>query len=595
METNKKNKRFDHPMNISYFDDHSICHISYDDIKDTKNCQRSTENFSSSTFQESVSFINIDNETLNSSVVNSEPREKSEDSDSSSNGIELEHVKHKLSSLWNNVKYGWSSYIKKPGKIDLVKDEPIFVLGKKFFPEQYDRNKRPADINVVGNSRFFTINEDSDSNKALFPLTDDLDFSFFYTPSDYEDSSGSSDGKNSDNQSSKNGKTALEQEIYSRLWFTYRKDFEPLNGNVKYTTDCGWGCMLRSAQMLIAQGLIYHCFGSEWSLNKSLQEEENLNLYKDIISLFNDRSSLKCPFGLHSLLELADKNDSKVGNRSTSRVGSWFGPTSVCTLMKESLNECVNVKLLENLRIYVAQDCTIFRPDLLDMCFRDGRFVPCIVLIPARLGGNAINEIYVQTLKMNLEMKNCLGIIGGKPKHSLYFFGYQADKVLYLDPHLCQPSVNIYSSEDDHCKSFDNKSFHCSNAGYVSFSKLDPSVALGFYFKNLDEFNEFCEVVQKNSQSEYFHSIFGISEESFEKLQLNYEMFSLDERSYEESSVKSPSRRKKNKEKKGYFDKMLISNNLNRTKVSHVTSSARSGSSKALGKKSNDPDDFVFV
>jgi len=55
-------------------------------------------------------------------------------------------------------------------------------------------------------------------------------------------------------------KTSLEKEIQSRLWFTYRKDFTPLNGNSKYTNDCGWGCMLRSAQMLIGQGKINWCF-----------------------------------------------------------------------------------------------------------------------------------------------------------------------------------------------------------------------------------------------------------------------------------------------------------------------------------------------
>ena len=134
-----------------------------------------------------------------------------------------------------------------------------------------------------------------------------------------------------------NMKTLLDQEIYSRLWFTYRKDFEPLDGNNKYTTDCGWGCMLRSAQMLIAQGLLMHLFNKDWSLYKSLNSSRNCNIYKELICLFNDRHSRSCPFGLHRLLEIADEkliepnltsqqstnNITSNSKTNNTRVGTW--------------------------------------------------------------------------------------------------------------------------------------------------------------------------------------------------------------------------------------------------------------------------------
>ncbi len=74
-----------------------------------------------------------------------------------------------------------------------------------------------------------------------------------------------------------------------------------------------------------------------------------------------------------------------------------------------------------------------------------------------------------------LALDHCVGIIGGKPKHSVYFVGFQGmsrmnhvgvvwawldnvmfltdDKLVHLDPHFCQPATGVPS--DPTFKDFD--------------------------------------------------------------------------------------------------------------------------------------------
>lgn len=272
------------------------------------------------------------------------------------------------------------------------------------------------------------------------------------------------------------------EDFKSRLWMTYRNAYPPIKPSA-YTSDVGWGCMLRSGQMILANALSLHSLGRDWRLphsSRGATSKSELERYVQIISWFLDSNT--SPYSIHRIALL--------GRQFDKDIGEWFGPSTIAQVLK-----ILNASNIDaSMSIYVATDGIVILNDIRQACVQlddDGRRRRCsvLVLVPVRLGVDSLNPVYFESIKKSFAIPHSVGIAGGRPNSSLYFVGHEGDHLAYLDPHYMRATIepkdaSSYTMED-------LESYHCPTVRLVPVNTIDPSMVFGFYCKDEQEVDAF--------------------------------------------------------------------------------------------------------
>ncbi|CAB4253852.1 similar to Saccharomyces cerevisiae YNL223W ATG4 Conserved cysteine protease required for autophagy [Maudiozyma barnettii] len=258
-----------------------------------------------------------------------------------------------------------------------------------------------------------------------------------------------------------------------------------------FTTDIGWGCMIRTGQSLVGNALQDANLGRNYNHGKDTISDRQSKIRNKIIGWFEDKT--EAPFSLHKFVQ-------KGVAYSNMKPGEWFGPAATSTSIKNLIEEFPECGI-DGCVISVSSG-DIFDDELYTI-FEHKENSKILLLLGVKLGINNINMGYTDDIFKLLNSKYSVGIAGGRPSSSLYFFGYQGNELLYFDPHYPQPCLeeSVYST----CNS--------TNYGRLNITDIDPSMLIGIFLNGKQDWEDFrlqCDKLQIiNVQQNHYSDIEG--------------------------------------------------------------------------------------
>lgn len=304
---------------------------------------------------------------------------------------------------------------------------------------------------------------------------------------------------------------AFLDDFESKIWMTYRSSFTAiprsqdastspaLSFSVRlrnlteregFTSDTGWGCMIRSGQSLLANALMLVQLGRDWrrphvhptpTSTTSPPPSPSAESEAHILSLFAD--SPDAPFSIHRFVQHG-------ASACGTHPGQWFGPSATASCIKELSGECAAA----GLHVYVTPSASEVYEDrfrsIAATSSTDSTIQPTLVLLGIRLGLDRITPVYHEALKSILTYPQSIGIAGGRPSSSHYFIGCQGDLFFYLDPHETRPALPYKSNPAEYTEE-EIATCHTRRLRGLRISEMDPSMLIGFLIKDESDWNDF--------------------------------------------------------------------------------------------------------